>query len=242
MIEMTYDIVIKNALVVDGTGRPRFRNDIGILDEKIDKIGRISEAEGEVVIHAEGLITCPGFIDIHSHSDISILADPKAESKIMQGITTEVIGNCGFSAAPVKEPAEKGLKKELEKYNLNLTWRTMKEYFKKIEENGTSVNLVPLVGFGTIRACVMDYEDRRPTKDEMDEMKALIEQSMLEGVFGLSTGLIYVPDCYADTDEIIEVCKIVSKYNGIYTSHIRGEGKTLVEAVKEAIKLSLIHI
>jgi len=232
-----YDIVIKDSWVVDGTGTPRFKADVGISGEKIVKIGEIPISKGDIVIDAKGAVVCPGFIDIHSHSDLSILVNPKAESKIMQGITTEVIGNCGFSPAPVKEPAEKELKRELEKYGLNLTWRTMKEYFKRIEENGTSVNVVPLVGFGTIRTCVMDYENRRPTKDELDEMKALTEQAMLDGAFGLSTGLIYVPDCYADTEEIVEVCKIVSQYGGIYASHIRGEGRTLIEAVKEAIEI-----
>ena len=237
VVEVTYDIVIKDSWVVDGTGKPKFEADIGIIGGKIDKIGEIPESEGDIVIDAKGLVTCPGFIDIHSHSDLSILANPKAESKIMQGITTEVIGNCGFSAAPVKEPAEEELKRELEKYGLDLTWKTMEEYFRRVEENGVSVNVVPLVGFGTIRACVMDYENRRPTKDELDEMKALTEQAMLDGAFGLSTGLIYAPCCYADTDEIVEVCKVVSRYGGIYASHIRGEGRTLVEAVREAIEI-----
>lgn len=237
IIWMAYNIVIKGAWVIDGTGAPKFKADIGILGERIDKIGEISESQGDIVIDAKGLVVCPGFIDIHSHSDLSILSNAKAESKIMQGITTEVIGNCGFSPAPVKEPAKEELKRELEKYGLDLTWKTMGEYFRRIEENGISVNVAPLVGFGTIRACVMNYENRRPTKDELDEMKALTEQAMLDGAFGLSTGLIYAPNCYADTDEIVEVCKVVSQYGGIYASHIRGEGRTLVEAVREAVEI-----
>jgi len=232
-----YDIVIKGGYVIDGTGNPWFRADIGILNGKIVKVGRINGESAEKAIDADKLFVTPGFIDIHTHSDITLLVNPKADSKIRQGVTTDVVGNCGISAAPIKKERLELHKKHFEPYSeyVSWNWSTMGEYFKQLEENGVSMNIAALVGHGTVRTAVMGFDDRAPTKDELDEMKALVEQSMVDGAFGLSTGLVYPPSCFASTEEIVELCKVVAKYGGIYATHIRGERETFIEAVREAI-------
>jgi len=241
LVKKVFDLIIKGGTVVDGTGNPWFKADIAVTKDKIVKIGDLSSDKADEIIDATGLIVSPGFIDMHSHSDISLLINPKAESKIMQGVTTEVIGNCGFSAAPLLDETIHLVKEEIETYyknaELNLDWRSFDEYLKKLEEKGVAVNVASLVGQGTVRLAVMGIEDRSPSTSEMNKMKELVEEAMKSGAFGLSTGLIYPPGCYTKTDEIVELCKIVAKYGGIYASHIRGEGETLIEAVKEAIEI-----
>jgi len=237
---MVFDLLIKNGKIVNGTGNPWFKADIGIKNGKIEKIGRLDSADAEKIIDAEGLIVSPGFIDMHNHSDISVFFNPKLESTIRQGITTLVIGNCGSSLAPVN-PATKDLfMKHIEAFlpsdaELEVTWNTFEEYLNKLEEIEMAANIAPLVGHGTVRIAVMGFDDREPTAEELDEMKKLVAEAMEAGAFGMSTGLIYPPGVYSKTEELVELCKVVAKYGGIYTSHIRGEGGTLIEAVKEAI-------
>ncbi len=234
-----FDILIKNGFIIDGSGNPWFKADIAIEEGKICKIGRISISEADEIIDASGLIVAPGFIDMHSHSDFFLLINPRSESKIRQGITTEVIGNCGFSIAPLKPDKIEIMKKEIGVLADEVTWdwSTFKEYINKLTRQGSSVNVAPLVGHGTLRLNVMEYENRDPTKDELDEMKALLAESLEAGAFGMSTGLIYAPGSYAKTEEIIELARVASEYGGIYTSHIRNESDKLLEAVKEAIKI-----
>ena len=235
---MLLDIILKNGFVVDGAGNPKFRADVGVMDGKIVKIGGLGSSKADRVIDAKGLVVSPGFIDVHTHSDFELLANPRAESKIRQGVTTEVVGNCGMSAAPLRgEYASKTAKSIRDKYGLTLDWSSFKEYFNRLEKQGVAVNIVSLVGHGNIRECVMDLENRPPTKEEMKEMKALVAQAMEEGAFGLSTGLVYPPGRFADTIELIELSKVVAKYGGIYASHIRGERETLIEATREAIEI-----
>lgn len=237
---MAFDLLIKNGKIVNGTGNPWFKADIGIKDGKIEKIGRLNSTDAEKIIDAKGLIVSPGFIDMHNHSDISVFFNPKLESAIRQGITTLVIGNCGSSLAPVN-PATKDLfMKHIETFlppdaELEVTWNTFKEYLSKLEEIEMAANIAPLVGHGTIRIAVMGFDGREPTTEELNEMKKLVAEAMEAGAFGMSTGLIYPPGVYSKTEELVELCKVVAKYGGIYASHIRGEGDTLVEAVKEAI-------
>ena len=220
-----FDLVVKNGIVVDGTGNPWFKADVGIKDGRISDIGELSSSESKRVLDAKGLVVAPGFIDMHAHSDFSLLVNPLAESKVRQGVTTEVIGNCGSSAAPLNDFLKEEIKETspvLEEAKLKLDWYSMDEYLKRLERNGIALNVAPLVGNGNIRALVMGYDSRRSSRSELEKMKEVLAETMEEGAVGLSSGLIYPPSCYADTKELIELCKIVAKYGGIYTSQIRG--------------------
>lgn len=236
---MTFELAIRNGFVIDGAGNPWFRADVGISGGKIAKVGRLNHAKAEKTIDASGLVVSPGFIDVHTHSDLALLINPRAESKIRQGVTTEVIGNCGSSAAPTKKATLNLLKEEWEPEakEVKWNWSTFGEYLGQFERQGVAMNVVALVGHGTIRMAVMGVDNRPPTKEEMEEMKALVAQAMEDGAFGLSTGLVYLPGCYADTSELIELCKVVAEHGGFYASHIRGERETIVEALKEAIEI-----
>ena len=236
---MTFDLAIRNGFVIDGTGNPWFRADVGISGGKIEKVGRLNAVKTERVFDARGLVVSPGFIDIHSHSDLALLINPRAESKIRQGVTTEVIGNCGTSPAPVNKETLNFLKDEwgLEAKEVAWNWSTFGEYLDQLEKQGVALNVAPLVGHGTVRMAVMGVDSRPPTVEEFEKMKDLIAQSMEDGAFGMSTGLVYLPGCYADTSELIELCKVVARHGGIYASHIRGERETIVEALKEAIEI-----
>ncbi|MEW6608205.1 MAG: D-aminoacylase [bacterium] len=233
-----YDILIKNGQVVDGFNVPSFKADIGIKDERIVAIGNLRSGSSQTkLIEAKDKVVCPGFIDIHSHSDFTILVNPKAESKVRQGVTTEVCGNCGFSAAPQYNQSKERIKKICEEFEINYQWSSLKEYLEILKEMGIGVNFVPLIGQGNIRASIVGYENRRPTLKEVEKMKKLISKCMEEGAFGLSTGLIYPPGCFTQTDELIEICKTVAESGGMYVSHLRSEGDRLEEAVQEAIDI-----
>jgi len=238
---LVFETLIKNGLVIDGAGNPWFRADIGVSEGKIVQIGRLGNVKAEVVLDARGLVVSPGFIDIHTHSDLALLINPRAESKIRQGVTTEVIGNCGDSAAPVKKETVSFLKEvgewggEVKAVKWN--WSSFGDYLNRLEERRVSLNVASLVGHGTVRIAVMGVENRSPTNKEMREMKTLVAESMKDGAFGLSSGLVYLPGCFAETSELIELCKVVADYGGFYASHIRGERETIVEALKEAIEI-----
>jgi N-acyl-D-aspartate/D-glutamate deacylase len=240
MVEI-YDIVIRNGRIIDGTGNPWLVNDIAIKNGRISKVGRVRE-KGEVEIDAKGLVISPGFIDIHNHSDLTIMAYPYAESYILQGVTTVVVGNCGLSMAPLNPANIELLKRYLSpflvrNFDYKWNWRTLGEFYRKVEEIGVAINLVPLVGHGTIRLAVKGFDATPPSKEETEEMKELLKKSLEEGAFGFSKGLIYPPGAYASTEEIIELAKVVRDFGGIYATHIRNEGKYLIEAVEEAIKI-----
>lgn len=231
-----FDAIIKNGYLVDGSGNPWFEADIGIKSGKLMEITKLSSEAAERIIDAKGLVVCPGFIDMHSHSEYALLANPKAESKIRQGVTTEVNGNCGYSPAPIEGLTAEDIE-EVEEYKLQPDWSTLGEYLDRLEKQGIALNIAQLVGHGTVRNAVMGYNNRQPTHEELDKMKALVLQAMKDGAFGLSTGLFYPPCCFAKTNEIIELCKVVVKHGGIYTSHIRGEGDPLIEAIAEALEI-----
>lgn len=235
---MMFDLLIKNGLIIDGAGNPWFKADVGISSGKIVEIDKKIDAKAERVLDVRGLVVSPGFIDIHTHSDLTLLINPHADSKIRQGVTTEVIGNCGLSAAPVRENTLHLLKEEwgLEAKKVAWDWKTFDEYLERLER-GIAVNVASFVGHGTIRIAVMGMDNREPTKEELREMKGLVAESMEAGAFGLSSGLVYLPGCFAKTQELIELCKVVAQYWGIYTSHIRGERETIVDALKEAIEI-----
>jgi len=233
---LVFDLIVHGGLIVDGSGQPPFKADIGISDGKIAELGRLDPDNTPEVINASGLTVAPGFIDMHSHSDFVLLANPRAESKVRQGVTVEVIGNCGGSAAPIFGPAKEDRSREARSYGVEIDWESFDDYLRKLER-GISVNIASLVGHGTVRQCIMDMEERPPTSGELDEMRELVAGAMKEGAYGLSTGLVYPPGRYADTSELVELCKVVADFNGIYASHIRGERETLLEAVQEALRI-----
>lgn len=229
------NVIIRNTEVLDGNGTPSFRTDIGLEGDRIAEIGDLSAATAGTVIDGTGLTAAPGFIDMHSHSDFTLPINPRAESKIRQGVATEVIGMCGISPAPINATS----KRHARAMNPDLSWEwsTFGEYLDCLRQQGLAVNVVPMVGHGTIRDTVMGLDSRAPTTDEMAAMKRLVVQAMDEGAWGISTGLIYPPGIYASTDEIVDLCHVVAERGGLCFSHIRGEAATLVEAVAEAIKI-----
>ncbi len=235
---MRYDLAIKNGKVMDGSGNPWHYADIGISEGTVCAVGRVDDAEK--IIDASGCIVSPGFIDIHTHSDFPILIDPMAQSKIRQGVTTEVVGMCGESAAPIHE----AVRRYWEKYESSRVpegffydWSSMADYMERIDKQGTAVNIAPVIGHGTVRQNVLGYDSRVPAEDELEKMRKLVREAMEEGAWGMSTGLIYPPSAYGKQPEITGLARIVAEYGGIYFSHIRNEGETLLEAITEACEI-----
>ncbi|MCX7919052.1 MAG: D-aminoacylase [bacterium] len=231
------DVIIKNGQILDGTGNPGYIADIGIIGDRIVEIGNLPNAAGARVIHATGLTVSSGFIDIHSHTDVELLVNARAESKIRQGITTEVSGNCGSTPFPYGRNGLTGTKKWLARYGLELDWSTCGEFLERLEKQGIGINYATYIGQGNIRAAVMGEDDRKPTAEEIALMQNEVAKAMEEGAFGLSTGLIYPPGSFATTEEIVELAKIAAQYGGIYSTHMRSEGKFLLEAIEEAITI-----
>lgn len=186
---------------------------------------------------ATGMIVCPGFIDIHSHSELHLLANPLAESKIRQGVTTELVGNCGGSSAPAIGAAREALAAYAEHLDVDIDWISLDEYLLRLSNLRTSVNVATLVGAGTLRQAVMGNSAERATEDHITQMKQLLADAMLQGAFGVSSGLIYAPGCYSTTEELIALATVSASLGGFYASHIRGEGRTLISAVEEAIRI-----
>jgi len=231
------DVLIKDAVVVDGTGAPAFKADVGIAEGRIALVGASIERETKRTIQALGLHVAPGFIDPHTHSDLTLLADPRAESKIRQGVTTEVIGNCGASPAPLLGAAIEQTRAEAKGLGVDITWTSMAEYSDHLRNAGTAVNVVPLVGHNTVRGAVLGFDDVQPTLEQQSQMERLVQEAMEQGARGLSTGLYYAPGFYALTRELTGLARVVARRNGIYASHIRSESDRLLEAVAEAIEI-----
>jgi N-acyl-D-amino-acid deacylase len=236
-----HDLIIRSAKIVDGTGNPWFRGDVAVAGTSIAAVGHVTGEAGRV-IDAKGLCVCPGFIDVHAHGDFTPYDKTVVDYKLRQGITTEVNGNCGFSAAPV-HPSTVGLvRKYVEGFiapeqGVPWNWQSLGEYLDSIAQAGLAINIAPLIGHGALRAAVMGYEQRAPSAAELDTMKALMRESMEQGAFGLSTGLVYVPGTYAQTGEIIAIAKVAARYGGLYATHMRDEGERLFEAFDEAIQI-----
>jgi len=237
-----YDIVIRNGKVVDGTGNPWFYADVAVNEGRIVEISKNLTGEVVNVIDAEGLVVCPGFIDAHSHGDYNTLVYRDMENVVHQGITTVVAGQCGSSPSPLSDEIRGEVQKEIdarlpEGVELKLTWDTFDEYLQEEEKEGLGANVSHLVGHGAIRAAGMGFEARDPTPEELERMKELTAEAMEAGAYGLSTGLIYPPGIYAETPEIIALAEVAAEYGGVYDSHIRGEGKTLMKALNEALEI-----
>jgi N-acyl-D-amino-acid deacylase len=234
-----YSVIIRKARVFDGTGNPWYVADIGLHGDAIAAIGDLSGSSAALEVDARDLAAAPGFIDIHTHSDIALLIEGEGHAHIRQGVTTNVIGNCGSSAAPVSDEAAEHLRKEAttEHPDVPWDWRSLGEYLAILEKRGTSINVVLLVGQGTVRGSVMGFADRPPTAVELTKMQEMVRAAMEDGAFGLSSGLIYTPGSYAATDEVVALAQVAAEYGGIYASHIRGENDTLLTAVAEAIEI-----
>jgi N-acyl-D-amino-acid deacylase len=234
----SFDLVIKNGTVLDGTGGPAWQGDLGIVGDTITAIDSIAPEQGNQVLDAAGLHVAPGFIDIHSHSDFTIFAYPGADSRVRQGITTEVTGNCGSSAAPLQGVDVDTRRTDLsEDTGAPVTWNGVASYFDTLEQLGLAINQAFLLGQGTLRRNVAGLEDRLLTFDELEAIVAALEQGMDEGAFGLSTGLEYTPGMFTPTDEIVALASVVAGRGGLYASHIRNEESALLAAVDEAIHI-----
>jgi len=236
---MSFDILIRNGQVLDGTGAAARVADVGIHGAAVTKVGWIRTSEAERTIDAKGKYVAPGFIDIHTHSDVGILVEPTAECAVRQGVTTHVIGNCGDSPAPISDEYRELAAHRFEYYSKagDWKWSTYAEYLRFIERQGVGINIAGLVGHGAIRLAVMGFEERPPTGAELDSMKGHVDEAMRSGAFGMSTGLVYPPGCFAAAGEIIELAAGVARHGGFYASHIRGERETIVDAVKECIAI-----
>lgn len=227
-----FDLIIKNGKLVDGTGNAWFYGNVAILGEKIVEVGQLTCQQAHRVIDAQGLVVAPGFIDSHSHSDQPLLVNRKAESKIFQGVTSEVIGQCGGSAAPRSADDT-----ESRVEGLSFSWQTMAEYLQLLESQGVAVNVIPLIGHGNLRRMVMGMADRPATESELAAMCQLAEQAMREGAHGFTSGLIYPPSSYSDTAELVGIAKVVAAHGGIYATHMRNEGANLMDSVRETIEI-----
>jgi len=236
-----HDSVITEARIVDGCGNPWFWGDIGVRSGRIDTVAKPGSLKGKMTISAEGRFLTPGFIDVHTHSDLTLLLNQRAESAVRQGVTTQIIGNCGMSPAPVSEDRLPELRHYWRAIALQpevtWQWRTFGDFLKTLEANGLGINIGALAGHGALRIAVMGFDDRKPDKSEMSLMQGLLSEAMADGAFGMSTGLVYPPGCFADTEEIISLCTVVAEHKGLYASHIRGERETILDAVSEAIRI-----
>jgi len=231
------DILIKNGVVVDGTGKPAFKADVGIAAGRIAVVAEDIEQEAKRTIQAQALHLAPGFIDAHTHSGLTLLVNHRAESKIRQGVTTEVIGNCGSSPAPLLGATVEEAQAAAKSVDLDVTWASMAEYLERLRQSGIAVNVVPLVGHNTVRGAVLGFDDVQPTTEQQAEMEQLVAEAMEQGARGLSTGLFYPPGFYARTEEVIGLARVAARRGGIYATHVRSETDRLFEAVAEAIEI-----
>jgi dihydroorotase/N-acyl-D-amino-acid deacylase len=232
-----YDLLIKRGRIVDGSGRAGYVADLAVKDDRIAAIGNLSQATAARVIDAQGLVVAPGFIDLLGQSETYLLIDPRAMSKVMMGVTTEITGE-GESIAPINARQIKEQEDFLRRFNLTIDWRTLDEYFKRLEKQGSGLNLGTFVGATQVREYVIGYDDRQPTAAELEEMKKLVADAMLDGALGLSTSLQYVPARFAKTDELVELAKVARQYGGIYATHQRSEANTIDASLDEVFEIA----
>lgn len=233
-----FDILIRGGLIFDGAGRKGFAGDVGIKGGKIATVGELPKKSAERIIAAHGLAVCPGFIDFHSHSDEALLIDSRAESKIRQGVTTEVIGQDGDSMAPLTEEMRVKMDEHWRReYGTVVDWTDFAGYFSRLEARHMAVNIISMVGQGTLRTCVIGEDNKPATSADIAAMQNLAQQAFQQGAYGISSGLEYTPGSFANTEEIIELCKVMQGV-GIYSTHMRNEDDLLLEALDEAIRIA----
>jgi N-acyl-D-amino-acid deacylase len=237
-----FDVVIRGGRVLDGAGNPWFAADVGIAGDRIAAVGLLRGEAAARTIDADGLFVCPGFVDMHTHSDLQLLANPAHEAKVHQGITLEVLGQDGLSYAPVTDRVLEQLRSQLAGWNddppgFDWSWRSVAEYLDRLDE-GIAVNAAYLVPHGTVRMCAMGTEDRAPTGDELAEMKRLVTEGLEQGAVGLSSGLTYTPGMYADDDELVALCEVVAAHGGFYCPHHRNYGLHALEAYADCVEIA----
>jgi N-acyl-D-amino-acid deacylase len=232
-----FDVLITGGHVVDGTGAPWFAGDVGIIGDRIAAVGHLADQSATTKIDATNLVVAPGFIDMLGQSEFNVLVDRRAASKIMQGITTEITGE-GTSIAPLNDRTATQRKPQYDHFKVALDFRTLGEYFTRLERHRPAINLGSFVGAGGVRANVVGDGQRAATPAELEQMKSLVAQAMEQGALGLSTSLQYVPDRFASTDEIVELAKIASKYGGIYISHQRSESAQIMSSLDEVFSIA----
>ncbi|HPD31997.1 MAG TPA: D-aminoacylase [Phycisphaerae bacterium] len=232
-----YDLLIRNGEIYDGSGRAPFRGDIAINGDTIAEIGDLPAARGRTEIDARGLAVAPGFINMMSWANESLIADGRSQSEIRQGVTLEVLGE-GNSMGPLNDKMKADEKERQGDIQYDIEWSTLREYLDYLVRRGVSCNVASFVGAATVRIHEIGHENRRPTAQELERMKALVRQAMEEGAVGLSSALIYAPGCYADTEELLELAKVAAEYDGLYASHLRSESEQLLEALDEFLSIA----
>ena len=235
--QSTFDVIIKNGTVYDGTGNRARRVDVGIKEDRIAAVGNLRNARAKTTIDARGLAVAPGFINMLSWSTESLIADGRSQGELRQGVTTQIMGE-GWSMGPLNERLKKQVVAEQDDIKFDIEWTTLAEYLKYLEKRGVSQNVASFVGATTIRQYVLGDADVQPTPAQLQEMRELVRQAMEEGALGVGSSLIYAPAFYARTEELIELCKVAARYKGKYISHLRSEGNEWVKAVEELIRIS----
>jgi N-acyl-D-amino-acid deacylase len=232
-----FDLIIRNGRVIDGSGRPGYDADVAIKGDRIARVGDLKAAKASRTIDGQGMVVAPGFIDMLGQSETYLLIDPRAMSKVMMGVTTEITGE-GESIAPINERLIKENEDFNKRYNLTVDWRTLDEYFRRLEKQGMGLNLGTFVGATQVREFIVGFDNRPPTPAELEQMKKLVADAMKEGALGLSTSLQYVPARFAKTDEIVELAKVAHQYGGIYATHQRSEANALDESLAEVFEIA----
>lgn len=232
-----FDVLIKNGQIVDGSGKPSFTGAVGINADTIEAIGDLGDATGTTEIDASGLVVAPGFINMLSWATESLIEDGRSMADIKQGVTLEVFGE-GWSMGPLNEAMKKEEQESQGDITYDIEWNTLSEYLEYLANKGISPNVASFVGATTLRINQIGYEDRAPTPQEMDSMKLMVKQAMEEGALGVGSSLIYAPAFYSSTEELIELCKVASEYDGMYISHMRSEGSRLLESLDELIRIA----
>ncbi|HEX7586336.1 MAG TPA: hypothetical protein VF390_01740, partial [Patescibacteria group bacterium] len=235
-----FKIIIKNGTIIDGTGKPMYKADVGIKEDRIVTIGELHNEKCEIEIDAKDRFVCPGIVDVNNHSDTywQIFSNPDLESLVYQGVTTIIGGNCGSSLAPLADPETiDSIQKWVNIRRLNLDWLNVEEFFEVVEQKRLSINFATLLGHGTIRRGILKNEMRSLTPRELSLVQDILGKSLQDGGLGMSTGLVYTHARSTPTEELVELAKIIKKFNGIYTTHLRDEGRNFLEAVEEAIKI-----
>jgi N-acyl-D-amino-acid deacylase len=236
------DVLIRGGRVIDGAGNPWFSADVGLVGDRIAAVGRLADEPAARVIDADGLVVCPGFVDMHTHSDLQLLANPAHEAKVCQGVTLEVLGQDGLSYAPVTDDVLEQLRRQLAGWNddppgFDWSWRSVGEYLDRLDE-GIAVNAAYLVPHGTLRLCVVGADNRPPTADELAEMRRLLAEGLEQGAVGLSSGLTYTPGMYADDDELVALCEVLRDHGGFYCPHHRNYGLHALEAYADCVEIA----